>query len=251
MLSWMGIPSDKPSDDDALTVPGQSRRRSGLTWLEYTAIWSRLHGGFDPNASSPVVRGWLQMAYRGGSLLGRLGVSPMTVTAFGLFLCIAVPFAAWFGSGGMVLGAALVLLAAVADGLDGAVAVVTGRVSKLGFVYDSVSDRLGELAWVAAFWVVGAPGWLVVGGAAVSWLHEYVRARATAGGMNGIGIVTVSERPTRVSVATGGLLVGGLAGLVHPGWDTKVVALAAATWAFIGTIGLVQLAVAVHRDLAT
>ena len=54
------------------------------------------------------------------------------------------------------------LLAAVADSVDGAVAVVTGRTTRLGYVYDSVADRLGEVAWLLAFWLVGAPGGLVV-----------------------------------------------------------------------------------------
>ncbi|MFI7546219.1 CDP-alcohol phosphatidyltransferase family protein [Actinoplanes sp. NPDC049599] len=221
-----------------------------MTWQEYAAAWSRLHGGFDPETAAPVVRGWIRLAYRGGSLLGRLGVGPGAVTAAGLVLCVAVPFAALLGRPGLLLGALLVLLASCADALDGAVAVVTGRVSRLGFVYDSVADRLGELAWLAAFWVAGVPGWLAAAGAAVSWLHEYVRARAAAGGMDGLGIVTVGERPTRVSVAISGLLVGGLAGLLHPGWETTVVQVAAVAWLGLGVLGLAQLALAVRRELS-
>jgi phosphatidylglycerophosphate synthase len=224
--------------------------RSGLTWQEYAAAWSKLHGGFDPEAAAPVVRGWIRLAYRGGSVLGRLRVSPSAVTAAGLLLCLAVPFAVLLGSAGLLLGALLVLLAGFADAFDGAVAVVTGRTSRLGFVYDSVADRLGELSWLAAFWVAGVPGWLAAAGAAVSWLHEYVRARAAAGGMDGLGIVTLGERPTRVSVAISGLLVGGLAGLVHPGWETTVVLVATVAWLALGLIGLVQLVLVVRRELA-
>jgi phosphatidylglycerophosphate synthase len=220
-----------------------------LTWQEYAAAWSRLHGGFDPRGASPVVRGWIRLTYRGGCLLGRLGVGPMAVTAFGLLLCLGVPAAALLGNAGLLLGTLLVLLAAAADGLDGAVAVVTGRTSRLGFVYDSVADRLGELAWLAAFWIAGAPGWLVVAGGAVSWLHEYVRARAAAGGMRDLGVVTVGERPTRVSVAISGLLVGGLAGLAHPGWETAVIVAAAVVWAVLGLAGLTQLMGAVRAEL--
>ena len=221
----------------------------GLTWQEYAAAWSKLHGGFDPEGSARVVRGWIRLAYRGGSLLGRWRVTPTAVTAAGLLLCLAVPFAALLGRTGLLLGALLVLLAGFADALDGAVAVVTGRASRIGFVYDSVADRLGELAWLAAFWVAGVPGWLAAAGAAVSWLHEYVRARAAAGGMDGLGIVTLGERPTRVSVAISGLLVGGLAGLVHSGWESAVVLVAAVVWLALGVIGLVQLVVAVRREL--
>jgi CDP-diacylglycerol--glycerol-3-phosphate 3-phosphatidyltransferase len=220
-----------------------------VTWAEYAAAWSALHGGFDPDQASPLVRGWVRLAYRGGSLLGRLGVGPATVTALGLLLCVAVPFAASLGRGGLLLGGVLVLLASFADALDGAVAVVTGTVSRIGYVYDSVADRLGEVAWLAAFWVAGAPGWLVVAGGAVSWLHEYVRARATAGGMADIGVVTVGERPTRVAVAASALVIGGVAGFVHSGWDTAVIVVGAAVWLALAVIGVGQLIIAVRREL--
>ncbi|UQU63209.1 CDP-alcohol phosphatidyltransferase family protein [Couchioplanes caeruleus] len=214
-----------------------------MTWEQYAVAWSALHGGFDPRAASPVVRGWVRLAYRGGSLLARLGAGPSTVTTAGLLLCAGVPFVP------LPAGAALVLLASFADSFDGAVAVISGRASRFGFVYDSVADRLGELAWLVAFWVAGAPGWLVVATLVVSWLHEYVRARAAAGGMSGLGAVTVGERPTRVSVAISGLLVGGVAGLVHPGWDRTVVVIAVIVWVALGVIGLVQLTAAVRRAL--
>jgi CDP-diacylglycerol--glycerol-3-phosphate 3-phosphatidyltransferase len=104
-----------------------------VTWEQYATAWSRLHGGFDPSVASPVVRGWLRLAYRGGTLLVRLRVGPAAVTAAGLLMCLAVPFAAGLGPGGLLLGGLLVLVASFADGLDGAVAVVTGKASRLGF----------------------------------------------------------------------------------------------------------------------
>ena len=220
-----------------------------MTWQEYARAWSALHGGFDPESASPVVRGWIRIAYRAGTLLGRLGVRPTAVTLAGLVLCLAVPFAATGGPAGLIGAALLVLAAGFADAFDGAVAVVTGRTSRAGFVIDSVADRIGELAWLAAFWVAGAPGWLVVAGGAVSWLHEYLRARAATAGMPDIGVVTVGERPTRVSVAISGLLVGGVAGFVHSDWSSVVAVLAATAWLVLAVIGLIQLIAAVRRDL--
>ena len=211
-----------------------------MTWAQYAAAWSALHGGFDPDKASPLVRGWIRMAYRGGLLLAKLGVGPMAVTGAGLLLSAAVPVVVALGSAGLPLGALLVLLASVADGLDGAVAVVAGKTSRLGFVADSVADRLGELAWLVAFWLAGAPGWLVVAAGAVTWLHEYVRARAIAAGMREIGAVTVAERPTRVIVTIAGLALGNAG---------PALTLAAAAWLALGVVGLVQLAVAVRRDL--
>ncbi|MEV6599411.1 CDP-alcohol phosphatidyltransferase family protein [Actinoplanes sp. NPDC051346] len=214
-----------------------------MTWEQYAAAWSALHGGFDPRTASPVVRGWIRLAYRGGRLLANLRVGPTTVTVAGLLLCAAVPFVP------PLAGALLVLLAGIADALDGAVAVVCGRATRLGFIYDSVADRLGELAWLAAFWVAGAPGWLAVAGLAVSWLHEYVRARAAVGGMDGLGAVTVGERPTRVSVAAVGLALTGVVGLTQPGSAGTAALIAVTVWCVLGLIGLGQLLAAVRRAL--
>jgi CDP-diacylglycerol--glycerol-3-phosphate 3-phosphatidyltransferase len=212
-----------------------------VTWEEYTAAWSELHGGFDPAAGSPLVRGWIRLAYAGGSLLARLRIGPMAVTGTGLALSAAVPFAALPGPGGLLLGGVLVLLASFADGLDGAVAVLAGKVSRLGFVVDSVADRLGEAAWLAAFWLAGAPGWLVAAAGSVSWLQEYARARATAAGMTEIAVVTVSERPTRVLLAIFGLLLAAAFT-----WATTA---AAAAWCALTVVGLTQLAMAIRRQL--
>jgi phosphatidylglycerophosphate synthase len=213
-----------------------------VTRDEYFVAWSRLHGGFDPAAASPLVRGWVLIAYRIGSWLGTRRVGPTAVTTAGLIICWGVPAVALLGRPGWALGAVLVLLAALADGLDGAVAVVTGRASKLGYVYDSVADRLGEVAWLLAFAVAGAPVWLAVAAGVVSWLHEYARARATAAGMTEIGAVTVAERPTRVLVTIFGLLLGA----VLPWLITPAVAL----WLALAVVGLGQLAVAIRRSLS-
>jgi CDP-diacylglycerol--glycerol-3-phosphate 3-phosphatidyltransferase len=214
-----------------------------VTWEEYAEAWSRLHGGFDPAAAPPVVRGWVRTAYRTGCLLAAWRVGPMSVTTAGLIVGLAVPAVVPFGRGGVLLAALLVLLAAVFDGLDGAVAVVSGRASRLGYVYDSVADRLGEAAWLLAFWLAGAPAGLVVAAGAASWLHEYARARATAAGMTEIGVVTVAERPTRVLVAIFGLLLGAVTG-----W---LVTAAAIVWIALAVAGLAQLTAAIRRHLGT
>jgi CDP-diacylglycerol--glycerol-3-phosphate 3-phosphatidyltransferase len=222
-----------------------------VTWQEYRAAWSALHGGFDPDRASPLIRGWIRLAYRGATRLAGWRVGPTTVTAAGLLICVAVPFAAALGPVGLLLGGLLVLLAAVADGLDGAVAVISGTTSRTGFVLDSVADRLGEVAWLIAFWVAGVPAGLLVPAGAVSWLHEYVRARAAVAGMAEIGVVTVGERPTRVAVAAAGLVVAGAVGLLRPGWAGGVLTAAAAAWLVLGLVGAVQLATAVRRALST
>ncbi len=220
-----------------------------LTWEQYAVAWAGLHGGFDPRRASLPVRGWIRLAWAGGRLLDRIGVAPTAVTVVGLLISAAVPFAAARGAVGALTAAGLVLLAGIADTLDGAVAVAGGRVTRLGYVYDSLADRLSEAAWLAAFWLAGAPAGLVVAGGAVSWLHEYVRARAVGAGMTEVGVVTIGERPTRVSVALVGLLLAGGAGLLRPELLAGTVTLAAVGWVFFGLFGLAQLLGGVRRAL--
>ncbi|MFI0795539.1 CDP-alcohol phosphatidyltransferase family protein [Micromonospora rubida] len=222
---------------------------SQLNWDEYATAWARLHGGFDPRAAAPVVRAWLRFAYHFGYVLGRLRVTPTAVTVAGVLLCLCVPLFAVRPVNGPVIGALFVLAASVADSVDGAVAVATNRTTRLGYVYDSVADRLGEVAWLAAFWLLGAPGALVVAAGGLSWLHEYVRARAVSAGMREIGAVTVGERPTRVCVALVGLLLAGLAGLIDPDLTAGTITMATAVWVLLAGFGLGQLFSTVRRAL--
>jgi CDP-diacylglycerol--glycerol-3-phosphate 3-phosphatidyltransferase len=67
--------------------------------------------------------------------------------------------------------------------------------------------------------------------------------------MEEIGVVTVGERPTRVSVALVGLLLAGAAGLVRTEWVAGTITVAAVVWLLFALVGVGQLAVAVHRAL--
>jgi phosphatidylglycerophosphate synthase len=222
-----------------------------MTWDEYATAWSALHGGFDPRRASLFVRGWLRLAFLIGRPLGRLGVPPTAVTVTGLLICACVPLVVLADrTAGPLAGAVLVLVAGVADSVDGAVAVTSGRATRLGHLYDSVADRLGEAAWLAAFWAAGAFGWLVVVAGGLSWLHEYVRARATAGGMQDIGVVTVGERPSRVSIALVGLLLTGAGALLAPELAAGTATLVTVVWVLFAGYGLCQLIAAVRRALA-
>lgn len=221
-----------------------------LNWDEYAVTWARLHGGFDPRRATPAVRDWLRLAYRLARFLGRLRVTPSVVTLLGLLLCLCVPLVAVRSSAWLVVGGLLVLLAAMADSVDGALAVISGRTSRLGYVYDALADRIGEAAWLTAFWLVGAPGLLVVVGGAVSWLHEYARARSVSAGMREIGRVTVGERPLRVVVVAAGLPLAGMAGLVQPALAAGTITVFAAIWVLLGLYGLGQLLPAIRRALS-
>ena len=208
--------------------------------------WSVLHGGLTPSA---LVRVWLHGVQR----IARAGpvsrVSPDVLSVAGVAAAGGAVAVASAGARWPLPAAALVLLAGVLDGLDGAVALHTGRARPLGAVVDAVADRIGDLLLVAALGVLGAPpAWCVAAGA-LTLLHEYVRARAGAAGMPGVCAVTVAERPTRLAIAAVACLGAGTwpAGTPLTGWNWGTVSVA--LWLVVGVVGLVHLAVGVARTI--
>lgn len=85
--------------------------------------------------------------------------------------------------------------------------------------------------------------------ATIVFLHEYLRSRAQAAGMPGVGAITVAERPTRVVlVAVAALGSGALpAGTPVTGWNWAAVC--AVAWLVVGVTGLTHLARAVVRHV--
>lgn len=213
----------------------------------YLAEWSTLHGGFDLRRSR-LVRTWLGMVHAVAAPLARAGLGPGTVTVGGVVVAVAVPLVA-FGAGGVprlaLLCAVLVFGSGFVDNLDGAVAVLTGRTTRTGYVLDSVADRVADLAYLWALWILGAPGPLVAVAGVLTLLQEYTRARAAAGGMDEVGVVSIGERPTRVIVAGAFLLGAG----VYPGAAGTWVTVGTAVWVAVHAVGLVQVSLAVRRAL--
>src|SRR5262249_1292180 len=103
--------------------------------------WSQLHHGLVP---SPLVRAWLRPMWTLARPLAALRVPPTAVTVAGVGLAGAAVLVAerW-----PLAALACVLAAAVADGLDGAIAVVAGRASRFGAVADTVADRIADTAF--------------------------------------------------------------------------------------------------------
>jgi CDP-diacylglycerol--glycerol-3-phosphate 3-phosphatidyltransferase len=137
----------------------------------------------------------------------------------------------------VLAAAAVVVLSALLDGVDGTVAILTGRVTRWGHVLDSACDRVADACFLAALWLAGAPGPLCAAAGTVVFLHEYLRARAAAAGMPEVGVVTVGERPTRVIVTAMFLLAAG----VLPGSAVVWTTAGAAATLVLGVVGLAQL----------
>lgn len=194
----------------------------------FLGAWSKLHGGA---AVTGPTRVWLRCCHRLAVPLAQRGVSPTGLTAAGVVLAFSALVPAGAGGGWVAVAAVLVLLSSVFDGLDGAVAVLTDRASARGAVLDSVADRICEVAFVGVLWSLGAEAWWCLGAWGSIWLLEYVRARAAAVGIPGIGPVTIGERPTRVIV----VVMFALAAAVFPG--------SADAWATSGAVVLVVVGV--------
>ena len=150
-----------------------------------------------------------------GTGLGRLGLTPNSVTLLGVVVQGVV---SWLILDGRILAAGLVaILAALSDGFDGAVAKARGMSSRFGAVLDSTTDRLTDalyflpIAWLYAVdpdiaerdepWV----GALALVALVFSFLISYVRARAEAVGFD--AKVGIAERAERLILLIAGLIL--------------------------------------------
>lgn len=174
----------------------------------YLARWSELHGGFDASAA-PVTGTWLRLVYRCARPPARAGVAPDVLTLAGVWTSALLLPVAVAGRHWLLLAGLVVVISGLADNLDGAVAVLTARVTRFGYVLDSVADRLSDGLYLGALYLAGASGPLCVAAGAATGLLEYIRARAGAAGMAEIGVLTPGERPTRIILAALALCLAG------------------------------------------
>jgi CDP-diacylglycerol--glycerol-3-phosphate 3-phosphatidyltransferase len=208
--------------------------------------WSRLHGE-DVSANRLVV-GWLRFVHALARPLDR--VHPDVLSLAGVVVAGGAVAAAAAGGRWALPALLLVVATGVLDGLDGAVALRTGRARPLGAVVDAVADRLADLLLLLVLLVLGAEAWLCAAIGVAVLLHEYARAKAQAVGMASAGAITVAERPIRVIVvaiacAGTGLAPGGTPGT---GWSWAVVS--ALVWAACAVVGFGQLTAGIRRELA-
>lgn len=137
-------------------------------------------------------------------LVGR--VSPNFITAVSLVLCLATGVAAATSH----LGSAAWLFAfgGIFDILDGRIARLSGRQTKSGALFDSVSDRWGELAVFAGYtWYLHDSPWMlaVIAAIGASTMVSYTRARAEGLGVELTG--GMMQRAERIVLVSGGALL--------------------------------------------
>lgn len=216
---------------------------------DYLAAWADSHGGHHPATGGRGERIWFDLIFRLAGPLRR--VHPDVLT--GLAVVVAAVAAVFAGAGPRLclVAAALIVISAVLDGVDGAVAVISGRASRWGHLVDSLGDRVAEAFFGLALAEAGAPWQLCAAAVAIGWLQEYARARAAAGGLSEILVVTVAERPTRVIAAALGLVGVGLLGPESFGeFDAETAAFCGVVlWVSLGVVGFVQMLTALRRAL--
>ena len=174
------------------------------------------------------LRGRLESSLKSvGTAFAKVEGSPTAWTAVGLVLSVLAAVSYSTGRyAGELLGGVLILVGGWFDIVDGAVARVTGRVSKRGAFLDSTLDRVAEVALFTGILVGGfANPATVLLALSLSLLVSYTRAKGDALGVKlaGVGIGERSERLLIVAVSS-------LVGLL--GWGLLLV-VAVATFTFI------------------
>lgn len=152
------------------------------------------------------IRGWWDGLVRPVGVLASKGrISPNSVTLFGVAVQVAV--AAYIITGHLLVAGLLAILASLVDGIDGAVAKASGRVTRFGALLDSTTDRLSDaLFFIPIAWLYGVspdisehdePWVAAVALVALvaSFLVSYIKARAEGLGLEcNVGIAERAER---------------------------------------------------------
>ena len=143
-----------------------------------------------------------------GAQIKRTGITADHLTITGIVMAAGAAIA--IGNGALNLGLLLLILTAIPDVLDGAVAKASGTASPRGAFFDSVADRFTDaLLLIGVAWYLSTtePGRLALLPMAVlgaSMLISYERAKAEALGYNAKG--GLMERAERMILLGFGLL---------------------------------------------
>lgn len=143
-----------------------------------------------------------------GQQLKRTGITADHLTLVGIVMALGAAVA--IGNGALRLGLVLLVLTALPDVLDGAVAKASGTASPRGAFFDSVADRFTDallflgVAWYLATTDPGRTTVLPMAVLGASMLISYERAKAESLGYNAKG--GIMERAERLILLGFGLL---------------------------------------------
>jgi archaetidylinositol phosphate synthase len=162
-----------------------------MSRLDFFARWSTLHLGAPVTG---IVKGWLSISYVIARALSALRITPNLLTLLGVLSAVAMLFYPYSS-----IALVLLILSLIFDGVDGSVAIISGKESKLGAALDSIADRITEVLWFFALYQWGIAPEICLALFALALTQEYARARMASLGFAEIGVVTIAERPVRTS----------------------------------------------------
>lgn len=178
----------------AFSVLSATGRQPQLRGVKHNQLFGPFLGRFLVWMMSPAER----------LLVGR--VSANAITALSLLLCALTGVAA---ATNHLTGAAwMFAMAGILDALDGRLARLNGEQTAAGALFDSVSDRWGELfALTGYIWLLKDSPWMfaALGALGASQMVSYTRARAESLGLDLRG--GVMQRAERVVLVSAGTLV--------------------------------------------
>jgi phosphatidylglycerophosphate synthase len=141
-----------------------------------------------------------------GRVCVRLGLTPNILTLIGLALAAGAGVAFWQGR--FLLGLVLMLVASIADMLDGATARAGGLGTVFGGVLDHTVDRVGEFFILLGIALSGRvhPGWAMFALFGM-WTASYTRAVAeSVGGLKSCAVGFAGRLEKFVLIVAGALL---------------------------------------------
>lgn len=142
--------------------------------------------------------------------LARTGWTPNQLTVAGAVLVIGSAAAYAWHQNAWILGSSVALLEML-DNLDGAVARVTGRVTRFGAYLDAVTDRYKETALFAAVGFVEGQWALAFGCVTGALLTSYGKARAgMEAPIDNAAWPDMFERFERMAVLCAGLIASAI-----------------------------------------
>ena len=200
---------------------------------DFFKSWSELHG----NAKiSGIVKGWLTISFLLVKPLAKIKITPNILSIFGLLFGVLLYLNAL--SNWAVI---LLTLSLICDGIDGSLAIITGKASKWGAMLDSVVDRVTEFFWALTFIAIGANKYVVIAALLIASVQEYLRARVGGLGLSEVGVVTIAERPVRASI----LFVAVIAFILN----MEIVNILAIIWLIMQSLSLLTLTKFTYKKL--
>ncbi len=206
----------------AMTVTGRAPKLRGV---KHNELFGPFFGAYLVWLMRPLER----------ALVGR--VSANAITAVSLIGCAIAGLAA--GTGHLAAATWVYGMSGMFDALDGRLARSTGDQTEAGALFDSVSDRWGELFVFSGYiWLLHDSPWMLAAVAAIgaSQMVSYTRARAEGLGLNLRG--GAMQRAERVVLTCVGTLIAAwyateptTAYVVEPLLGTVMVVLALASTA--------------------